>query len=310
MKVAFLYGGQGSQISAMGKELYSNYPEISKFYDSIELDFPLKEYSFEGELDLISQTEWTQPIMVAFQIAITKILKDRGITPDVVLGLSLGEYGALYGAEVIDSKTILELVRYRGLKMAEASKNIESLMLAILSDDLDYIESICEEVSGEKGLVQISNLNTKGQIVISGEKKAVSKVGQILKKERIKVIPLRTSGAFHTSYMDDVSGKLRDVFKNIEFKEAKVPIIHNLYGEYRENVDIGEALSKQVNHRVLFKNSLEELIGFNIDLYIEIGYKGVIKGFMKRLDKSAKVYEVNSKKTIDELLKEVENYGR
>lgn len=309
MKIAFLYGGQGSQIPAMGKELYSTYPEIGSFYDSIKLDFPLKEYSFEGELDLISQTEWTQPIMVAFQIAVTKILKDKGITPDVVLGLSLGEYGALYGAEVIDEKTILELVRYRGLKMAEASKDMESSMLAILTDDLDYTDKICREVSGEEGLVQISNLNTKGQIVISGEEKAVEKVGEILKEGKIRGIPLKTSGAFHTSYMDDVSGKLMDVFKTVEFKEPKVPIIHNLYGEIRENVGIEEALSMQVNHKVLFKNSLEELISSKIDLYVEIGHKNVIKGFMKRLDKNIKVHGVHSKDSIDELLKEVKNYA-
>lgn len=309
MKIAFLYGGQGSQIPAMGKDLYLSYLEIRNFYDSIELDFPLKEYSFEGELGLISQTEWTQPIMVAFQIAITKILRDKGIVPDIVLGLSLGEYGALYGAEVIDSKTILELVRYRGLKMAEASKDMESLMLAILIDDLDYVERICLKVSGEKGRVQVSNLNTKGQIVISGEEKAVSKVAEILKQKNIRAIPLKTSGAFHTSYMDDASEKLIDVLKTIEFKKPKIPIIHNLYGEHRENVDIREALSRQVNHKVLFKDSLEELIDSKVDLYIEIGHKDVIKGFMKKLAKDIKVYGVNSKETIDELLREVENYG-
>lgn len=305
MKIAFLYGGQGSQVPAMGKELYSNYPEISSFYDSIDLDFPLKEYSFEGELDLISQTEWTQPIMVAFQIAVTKILKDKGIEPDIVLGLSLGEYGALYGAGVLDAEEILRLVRYRGLEMAKASKNIKSLMLAVLTDDLDYLEKLCQEVSAEGGLVQVSNLNTKGQIVISGEERAVSKVGEILKEEKIRAIPLKTSGAFHTSYMDEVCNQLEDALKTIKFKKPRVPIIHNLYGKYRENVDIKEALSKQVNNKVLFRDSLEGLMDSNVDLYIEIGHGSVIKGFMKRLNKKIKPYEVNSIKTIDDLLKEV-----
>ncbi|HZK33593.1 MAG TPA: ACP S-malonyltransferase [Tissierellaceae bacterium] len=305
MKIAFLYGGQGSQVPAMGKELYSNYPEISSFYDSIELDFPLKEYSFEGELDLISQTEWTQPIMVAFQIAVTKILKDKGIEPDIVLGLSLGEYGALYGAGVLTADEILKLVRYRGLQMAQASKNIKSLMLAVLTDDLDYLEKLCQEVSSEGGIVQVSNLNTKGQIVISGEEKAVSKVGEILNEENIRAIPLKTSGAFHTSYMDEVCNQLEGVLKTIEFKKPRVPIIHNLYGRYREDVDIREALSKQVNNKVLFKDSLEGLMDSHVDLYIEIGHGSVIKGFMKRLNKKIKPYEVNSIETIDELLKEV-----
>lgn len=309
MKIAFLYGGQGSQVPAMGKELYSNYPEISSFYDSIELDFPLKEYSFEGDLNLISQTEWTQPIMVAFQIAVTKILKDKGIKPDIVLGLSLGEYGALYGAGVLTAEEILKLVRYRGMQMAEASKKINPLMLAVLTDDLDYLERLCQEVSAEGSLVQVSNLNTKGQIVISGEEKAVSKVREILNEKNIRVIPLKTSGAFHTSYMDEVCRQLEDVLKKIEFKKPEVPIIHNLYGRYKENVDIREALSKQVNNKVLFKDSLEGLIDSDVDLYIEIGHGSVIKGFIKRLNKKIKPYEVNSIETIDELIREVEGCG-
>ncbi len=310
MKIAFLYGGQGSQVPQMGKELYSNYPEISSFYDSIDLDFPLKEYSFEGELDLISQTEWTQPIMVAFQIAVTKILKDRGIQPDIVLGLSLGEYGALYGAGVLEAEEILKLVRYRGMEMAKASKDIKSLMLAVLTDDLDYLEELCKRVSREGSLVQVSNLNTKGQIVISGEEGAVSQVGEILKEEGIRAIALKTSGAFHTSYMDEVCNQLEDVMKKVKFKKSQIPIIHNLYGKYKEDVDIREALSKQVNNKVLFKDSLEGLMDLDVDLYIEIGHGSVIKGFMKRLDKKIKPYEANSIETIEGLLREVGNFAQ
>lgn len=308
MKVAFLYGGQGSQVPSMGKDLYLNYSEARDFYDSIDLDFPLKEYSFEGELDLISQTEFTQPIMVAFQIAITKILKNKGIKPDIALGLSLGEYNTLYSGEVLDAKSTLELVRYRGLEMAKASKEMRSLMLAVLSDDVDYIEEVCKDISNGENLVQVSNLNTKGQIVISGDEEGVSKAGEVLKERKIRTIPLKTSGPFHTSYMDPASENLKNRLEYMELKKPKIPIIHNLHGEYRPDINIKEALYKQVNNRVLFKNSLEELMKEDVDLYIEIGNGSVIKGFMRRLNKNIKVHEVNSKESVDKLLEEVKNY--
>ena len=113
MKICFLYGGQGSQKTGMGKDLYENYPVFKEFYDSLSTNFDLKDYSFNQSDEEISKTQYTQPLMVAFQIGITKILKDKGIVPDIVGGLSIGEYSALYTSGVITDKDAILIAEKR-----------------------------------------------------------------------------------------------------------------------------------------------------------------------------------------------------
>lgn len=306
MKIAFVYGGQGSQVEGMGYDLYIEYPFIKEFYNSIKINFPLKELSFNGDLDTISKTEYTQPIMLAFQIAVTKVLEFHGIKPDIVLGLSLGEYSGLYAAEVLKEGELIKTIQYRSREMKKAGEGLDSKMLAVFSHDVEYIDKLCKKNSNSNNFVQISNINTKGQIVISGHEDLVSKVGEKLKDEGYKTMELNTSGPFHTSYMDKVSLNLKDYFNDIEFKKPSIPIIYNLYGDFREGECIKDIMSKQVNHPVLFKNSLEKLLEQNPDLIIEIGYKNTIKGFIKRIDKKAKVLSINTVQSIEELIKEVE----
>ena len=309
MKIAFAYGGQGSQVEKMGLDLYIEYPFIKEYYDSIDLDFPLKELSFRGDIDTVSKTEYTQPIMLAFQIAVTKVLKFYGIKPDIALGLSLGEYSALYAAEVLGEEELLKIIQYRSREMSKASKDLDSKMLAIFSDDVKRIDELCREISTFDKFVQISNINTKGQIVISGDGQLVSEAGEILKDEGYKAMELNTGGPFHTSYMDEVSTKLGKHFEDIEFKSPQIPIIYNLYGDFKEDGDIKNIMTWQVNNTVLFKESLRRLVEWNPDLIIEIGYKNTIKGLLKRIDREAKVLSVNTVQSIEELVGEVGNNG-
>lgn len=310
MKIAFIYGGQGSQVEGMGKDLYLKYPFVKQFYDSLELDFPLKELSFQGDLETISKTQYTQPILLAFQIAVTKVLEFHGIRPDIVLGLSLGEYSGLYASGVLEEEDLFQIIQYRSNEMSKASEKLDSKMLAIFSDDIGRIEELCKEFSNANDFVEISNINTKGQIVISGNSKLVSEISKKLKLEGYKFMELNTSGPFHTSYMDGVSIKLENYFKNIEFKVAKLPIIHNLYGVFKENVDIKETMSKQVNNPVLFKSSIGQLLNENPDFIIEIGYGNTIKGLVRRINKKFKVFPVNTAESIEKLISEVEKNGK
>lgn len=305
MKIAFLYGGQGSQRENMGRELYEEYGLIREFYDSIELDFPLKEISFEGGKELVDRTEYTQPLMVAFQIAVTKILEEAGLVPDLTAGLSLGEFTCLYTAGVLTEEDLLGLVRYRGLRMQRVSEKIESSMIAVFTDDASYLEDLCLSVSSGENLVQVTNINTRSQIVLSGEREKIGEVKEILDGESIRYIELNTGGPFHTSYMDPVAEDLYAYMAKLEFKEPKIDIIHNLYGEKREDEDIRRTLSDQVASKVLFKRTLENIIGEDFDLIVEIGYGDVIKGFMRRLDRKTRVHSVNSIESIGDLLEEV-----
>lgn len=310
MKISFIYGGQGSQVEGMGYDLYLEYPFIKKFYDSIELDFPLKELSFYGDLDTISKTEYTQPIMLAFQMAVTKVLEFHGIKPDMVLGLSLGEYAGLYAAGVLKEDELLRIIQYRSKEMSKAAEKLNSKMLAIFSDHVEKIDELCKEVSTSDRFVQISNINTKGQIVVSGDGGLLSKVKEELKKLGYKAMELNTSGPFHTSYMDQVSVNLKEYFKGMQFKTPSIPVIYNLHGDFKEDGDIKEIMSKQVNNPVLFKKSLEKVVEQEPSLILEIGHRNTIKGLVKRIDRKAKVMSINTVRSIEELVKEVKGGGK
>jgi malonyl-coA-[acyl-carrier-protein] transacylase len=311
MKICFLYGGQGSQKTGMGKDLYENYPVFKEFYDSLSTNFDLKDYSFNQSDEEISKTQYTQPLMVAFQIGITKILKDKGIVSDIVGGLSIGEYSALYTSGVITDKDAILIAEKRGIAMSKSS-DVSCKMMAIVGAPVDLVRDICEKVSEKTGYdVQISNLNCPGQIVIAGEANAIDEVVSILKENKIrKIIQLNVSGAFHTSYMQNASVELENIFKDIEFSIPKIDLGLNVDGKiYDVNKytkdDIKNIMVKQVKSTVYFEEELRNMISNGVDIFVEIGFSSVIKGFLKKIDSEKKVYEVYSVETLENFVNEM-----
>ena len=307
MKICFLYGGQGSQKTGMGKDLYESYPVFKEFYDSLST----KDYSFNQSDEEISKTQYTQPLMVAFQIGITKILKDKGIVPDIVGGLSIGEYSALYTSGVITDKDAILIAEKRGIAMSKSS-DVSCKMMAIVGAPVDLVRDICEKVSEKTGYdVQISNLNCPGQIVIAGEANAIDEVVSILKENKIrKIIQLNVSGAFHTSYMQNASVELENIFKDIEFSIPKIDLGLNVDGKiYDVNKytkdDIKNIMVKQVKSTVYFEEELRNMISNGVDIFVEIGFSSVIKGFLKKIDSEKKVYEVYSVETLENFVNEM-----
>ena len=311
MKICFLYGGQGSQKTGMGKDLYENYPVFKEFYDSLSTNFDLKDYSFNQSDEEISKTQYTQPLMVAFQIGITKILKDKGIVSDIVGGLSIGEYSALYTSGVITDKDAILIAEKRGIAMSKSS-DVSCKMMAIVGAPVDLVRDICEKVSEKTGYdVQISNLNCPGQIVMAGEANAIDEVVSILKENKIrKIIQLNVSGAFHTSYMQNASAELENIFKDIEFSVPKIDLGLNVDGKiYDVNKytkdDIKNIMVKQVKSTVYFEEELRNMISNGVDIFVEIGFSSVIKGFLKKIDSEKKVYEVYSVETLENFVNEM-----
>ena len=311
MKICFLYGGQGSQKTGMGKDLYENYPVFKEFYDSLSTNFDLKDYSFNQSDEEISKTQYTQPLMVAFQIGITKILKDKGIVPDIVGGLSIGEYSALYTSGVITDKDAILIAEKRGVAMSKSS-NVSCKMMAIIGAPVDMVRDICEKVSEKTGYdVQISNLNCPGQIVMAGEANAIDEVVSILKENKIrKIIQLNVSGAFHTSYMQNASAELENIFKDIEFSVPKIDLGLNVDGKiYDVNKytkdDIKNIMVKQVKSTVYFEEELRNMISNGVDIFVEIGFSSVIKVILKKIDSEKKVYEVYSVETLENFVNEM-----
>lgn len=302
-KIGFVYAGQGSQVIGMGKSFYDNYQVAKDVFDQINLDIDVKKLCFEGPIEELSQTSNTQPCMVAVAIVATKLLKENGIAPDYVAGLSLGEYSALNAAGVLDDQTALELVHFRGQAMERAAAGIESKMIAIIGLDRELLNEAVNEAS-DLGVVSIANYNCPGQLVIGGEAVAVTKVSELaLEKGARRAIPLNTSGPFHTELLAPASVELKGKFTNVEFKAMQIPVIFNSSAkELEAGVTIAQMLEKQVMSSVFFEDSVRYMIDNGVDTIIEIGPGKVLTGFIRKIDKMIKTYQVEDQVSLEKTL--------
>lgn len=302
-KIGFVYAGQGSQVVGMGKSFYDNYQIAKDVFDNIDLDIDVKKLCFEGPIEELSKTSNTQPCMVAVAVVATKLLKENGINPDYVAGLSLGEYSALNAAGVLDDQTAINLVRFRGQAMEEAAAGIESKMIAIIGLDRDLLNEAVNEAS-ELGVVSIANYNCPGQLVIGGEAKAVTKASELaLEKGARRAIPLNTSGPFHTKLLEAASVKLKERFETVTFNEMKVPVIFNSTAkELAEDTTVAKMLEKQVMSSVYFEDSIRYMIANGVDTIIEIGPGKVLSGFVRKIDRKIKTYQVEDRASLEKTL--------
>lgn len=310
MKLGFVFAGQGSQSIGMGKDLYEEYPIFQKTMDEAaesvktESDFDLKKTCFEGPADMLNSTRFTQPCMVAFAVGITKMFLQEKIEPSMTLGLSLGEYSALYASGILDEKTVIPLVAYRGKVMEEAVTGRKVKMSAVLKAEGEIIREACLEAekrlqkdpSTQDKIVEVANYNCPGQIVISGDAEAVDLAGEILKEKGIKrIIPLAVSGPFHTSLMKPAGDRLRERFETITFHPANSVVIHNLtahplmHGQTYE-----ELLERQVQSSVLLEDSIRYMVSQKMDAIVEIGPGNTISKFIQKIAPETTVYQVDS----------------
>ena len=302
-KIGFVYAGQGSQVVGMGKSFYDNYQVAKDVFDQIDLDIDVKKLCFEGPIEELSKTSNTQPCMVAVAVVATKLLKENGINPDYVAGLSLGEYSALNAAGVLDDQTAINLVRFRGQAMGEAAAGIESKMIAIIGLDRDLLNEAVNEAS-ELGVVSIANYNCPGQLVIGGEAKAVTKASELaLEKGARRAIPLNTSGPFHTKLLEAASVKLKERFETVTFNEMKVPVIFNSTAkELAEDTTVAKMLEKEVMSSGYFEDSIRYMIANGVDTIIEIGPGKVLSGFVRKIDRKIKTYQVEDQASLEKTL--------
>lgn len=303
MKIGFVYAGQGSQVVGMGQSFYDNYQTAKNIFDSINIDFDVKDLCFNGPIETLSKTQFTQPCMVATAIVATEILKENGIVPSMVAGLSLGEYSALYASGVFDVPTAIDLVRFRGQAMENAAKNIESKMVAVLGLDRETLQECCAQAS-ELGIVQIANYNCPGQLVIGGEVAAVDKASELALENKAKrAIPLNVSGPFHTSLLEQASIDLAEKFKSVNFNAIDIPVIFNASAKPLEaDASVAAMLEKQVKSSVYFEDSIRYMINEGIDTIIEIGPGKVLSGFIKKIDKTIKCFQVEDKDSLEKTL--------
>lgn len=294
MNIAFIYAGQGSQKVGMGKDFYEEYPSFRETFDNAPVDFDLKSLCFDGPDEQLSQTQYTQPCMVAFAAAVTDILKAEGIEPKMAAGLSLGEYSALYAAGVFDKQTVISLAAFRGNAMTNAVSGLECGMVAVMGLDREPLLKACEEASS-LGVVQICNYNCPGQLVISGEAAAVAKAAELASAAGAKrCVPLKVSGPFHTSLMTPAGDALREKFNDVNFGEMQIPVVFNAIGrEKNDGETIPQLLEKQVQSSVYFEDSIRYMTEQGIDTFVEIGPGKTLSGFVKKTVKGVKIYNID-----------------
>lgn len=309
MKTAFVYAGQGSQKVGMGRDLYENNMTFRKVIDSLEMDFDIKNLMFEGPMETLSQTRYTQPCMAAFAAGVTAVLREEGITPSYAAGLSLGEYSALHAAGVFDEQTFLKLVSFRGKVMEDAAKGIECKMSAVMGLESDVLSAVCDEITKDstgdgEGYVTVSNYNCKGQYVICGDIEAVEAAELKAKEAGAKrCIPLKVSGPFHTKYMKPAGDALEKYFEGIEFGEMSFPVIFNTTAsELNEGENIKDLLVKQVQSSIYMEKTIELLESKGVDTIIEIGPGKALSGFVKRTAPGIKTYVIEDMQGLTEVI--------
>ena len=304
MKIAFLFVGQGAQKVGMGKEVYSHYASSKAVYDAALTDFDLKTTCFEGPEAVLNNTAYTQVCLLVTSLAIAKALEEEGIRADGVAGLSLGEYSALTYSQALSLNQALPLVRARGQIMASALPEGTSSMSAILSDRLDLIEETLKE--NALGVCEIANYNSPTQFVLSGELNALRGVETRLKEKGVtRILPLKVSGAFHSSLLNHASSQLNVRLKDVEFLAPAIPVYFNVSGK-REN-DLVDALTRQICHSVQWVKTIQTMIEDGYDTFIEVGPGKTLAGLVRQINPVVSVYSAESLASI-ETLKGALNY--
>lgn len=303
-KTAFMFPGQGAQYIGMGKDFYENVPVSREIFDKASevVGFSMTDLCFE-ENEKIHITEYTQAAMLTTSVAMLYALKEKGVDSDVNAGLSLGEYGALVASGVMNFEDACKVVRQRGLYM-QAEVPEGGAMSAVLAMDAAKIEEICEKT---EGIVTIANYNCPGQIVISGEAKAVEVAGAALMEAGAKrVVPLKVSGPFHSQMLKGAGEKLVKVLDEVTINDPVKPYLSNVTADYVTTKEpIKDLLKRQVYSSVRWQQSVERMIADGVDTFVEIGPGKTLSSFVKKINKEVKVLNIEKYEDLDKVVSEL-----
>lgn len=300
-KTAFVFSGQGAQTVGMGKELAENFACANRVFDeaSDALGMDMKKLVWESDDETLKITENTQPAILTMSVAALRVLEEKGFVPDVVAGLSLGEYSAHVAAKSLIFKDAVCLVKKRGKYMQETVPEGIGAMAAIIALDADKVMESCYGAS-EKGIVECANFNCPGQIVVSGEKAAVEVCCEIAKEKGAKrAIVLPVSAPFHCSMLREAGEKLARELENVEVHDMQIPLVTNVTADYlSDKSQIKKTLIKQVSSSVRWEESIRRMIADGVDTFVEVGPGKALCGFIKKIDRNVKAYNAEDMASI------------
>ncbi|MFO7955847.1 MAG: ACP S-malonyltransferase [Candidatus Brocadiia bacterium] len=306
--IALLFPGQGAQTVGMGRDIAEMSPPARQTFDAANetLDMELDRLCFEGPQVELSRSDVAQPAILTVSVATLRALEDAaGGLPPVAgtAGLSLGEYSALVAAGALEFRDAVGLVRKRGLYMQEACDANPGTMYSVLGLEDEEVEDACTEARGRSnGLVWPANYNCPGQVVISGQEKAAAYAAEICDEMGARrVIQLDVAGAFHTRLMEPARDKLAIELENVEISEPRYPVVSNVTGEPNRDPDrIRELLALQVTSSVRWADGMRWLAGQGITDYLEVGPGKVLRGLLRRIDRSLNCQSVNTAEDVTE----------
>ncbi|MEO7143022.1 MAG: ACP S-malonyltransferase [Bryobacteraceae bacterium] len=286
-KTAFLFPGQGSQFSGMGRSLAEAFPEAHAVFEEADhaLGFALSRLCFEGPDDRLKLTENTQPALLAVSTAAFAVLRGKGVTPDYVAGHSLGEYSALVAAGSLRFADALRLVRKRGQYMQHAVAPGAGAMAALLKMPEGALESVLAEArQGE--VVAAANFNSPDQIVIAGHAAAVARAMELAKAAGARrTVLLEVSAPFHCPLMKPAQEHLAADLNAAEFGELDMPLVNNFQArEIRTGADARQGLYQQVPNPVRWTQTIRHLAAQSVTRFVEVGPGGVLTGLLRNIN--------------------------
>ena len=308
---ALLFPGQGSQVVGMGSEFYNSFDLVKKIFKQADenLKYPISKIILEGPENQLQLTQNTQPAILTVSYSIFKVLKNEFNFDfksfKYFAGHSLGEYSALVCSEALDFNDALYLLHERGKAMQEAVPINKGGMLAVLGVKIDEIRKIILSKSDRNGVCEIANDNAEGQIILSGDIKAIESLKLDLNEKKIKSIPLKVSAPFHCSLMKPAAEKMKEKINNTNFSNPLFKIVNNVTAKEESNpAKIKELLIEQIFSTVKWRESLINMSKVGVSNFIEIGPGKVLTGMVKRTIKNVNHFSINSIADIKNLINE------
>ena len=307
-ETAFLFPGQASQYVGMGKDFYDSSPTVKELYQRASdiLEYDLADVSFNGPMEKLTQTAYTQPAILVHSLVVLAKMGELSEKPRFVAGHSLGEFSALYAAGVLSFDDAVLAVRERSRLMQKACDAKDGTMAALIGCEGENLEKLLEEAS-KAGIIQPANFNSPGQVALSGDRSAIEKTVAVAKDFGAKkALPLKVGGAFHSPLMEPAGEPLAEVLAEIEFKPARIDVVTNVEAEPQNDPDkLRELLIKQITSPVLWRQSLEKMHSEGVTRFVEIGPGKVLSGLVKRTLKGAQIENIDHLEDMQKFLDSV-----